>query len=166
MLFTKSGCNKFLLASDAPLPAIAPIFVDSIYSPRHSHIILPDCIFMYLQFKSRNHYNIREQFSSIPHRCRFLFQPPPFRCVSFVFPLPFVAVMLCREIALDNPTCSAWIFNALFHGCVPTIHAFADRGGGDALNILHSSLRFPIYLTFPFFHFTVEWASNLNVERL
>jgi hypothetical protein len=44
-----------------------------------SHIILPDCIFMYLQFKSQNHYNIREQFRSIPFH-----------------PLPSL------EIALDN----------------------------------------------------------------
>lgn len=89
-------------------------------------------IFMYLQFKSRNHYNIREQFSSI------LLQP---------------SLREHWEISLDNRSSvheflmhfSRLLSSFLTH---PHVLRWKCIGNFHSLNI--------------FFHFTVEWVSNLN----
>lgn len=54
-----------LFLSSRPQPRLFPLRFCRLRT-QHSHIIeeLPECI-LYLQFSSRNHYNIREQFSSI-----------------------------------------------------------------------------------------------------
>ena len=90
---------------------------------------------MYLQFKSRNHYNIREQF------CSILLQP---------------SLRVHWEIALDNRSSVHefhWIFNALFTVAfiLPHIHMFC---GGNALEI-------SIHLIFFSLHRRMSFKSEL-----